>query len=76
VPLQHPPLSSGYSAVAIQPGLQEYEIKVNRKRQSAPDNIAVIVNISLLHLNSGLTINIFESYARALETIKTTPTPQ
>jgi hypothetical protein len=27
-----------------------------------PDIIAVIVNISLLHLNSGLTISSFDSY--------------
>ena len=27
-----------------------------------PDSIAVIVNISLLHLNSGLTINIFDNW--------------
>ena len=27
-----------------------------------PDSIAVMVNISLLHLNSGLTINIFDNW--------------
>jgi len=32
------------------------------KVDGIPDIIAVIVNISLLHLNSGLTISSFDSY--------------
>ena len=33
-----------------------------QKAEAIPDIIAVIVNISLLHLNSVLTISSFDSY--------------
>ena len=38
------------------------EDEVVEKFHDIPDIIVVIVNISLLHLNSGLTISSFDSY--------------
>ena len=40
------------------------------KMRYLPESIAVIVRISLLHLNSGLTINNFASYGREISLVK------